>query len=219
MLSYRTTAVALTATALLAGGTTAATTAAAQGAVIRYGDKLTLANQWTGGGGYLDTRGLSSTPGAKLAVSTSTSPNRDRGSGTWRIVSATGKANGTAVRSGDKIHLMNQWNNGQGGYLDTNTFSNRVGAKLNVSTTASPDRARAGTGTWRIFALTSDPKDGNVRSGDKIHLLNGWTNAGNVDGGFLDTNGRETNGNLLAVSTSYYADRGNGTGTWKVTER
>ncbi|WP_413752428.1 hypothetical protein NRF20_09880 [Streptomyces sp. R-74717] len=43
---------------------------------LRYGDRLHLQNLYQGDGGYLDTNGTSSAPGAKLAVSTAPTATR-----------------------------------------------------------------------------------------------------------------------------------------------
>ena len=77
------------------------------GGSIRYGDQIQLINQY-GTKSYLDTCGGSDCNG-KYSVQTSTSPNRDRGSGTWEIKSATGTKWGGLVKNGDKIHLINQY--------------------------------------------------------------------------------------------------------------
>jgi len=180
--------------------------------VLKYGDKVHLQNgydSWKGG--YLDTCGHDTT-GNKYGVSTADSPTRAEGTGTWEISSATGKAVGAEVLTGDVIYLRNLYG-GDGGYLDTcgHATGEATGNKYEVSTSAGKDRA-AGTGRWRVFAESSSPNDTKVREGDLVHILNGYKD---WNGGFLDTCGHDTTGNKYGVSTSDYCDRGKGTGTWK----
>ncbi|MFG3532277.1 hypothetical protein ACGF8B_36950 [Streptomyces sp. NPDC047917] len=205
------TAVALAAvTASLSAPATAAGAKAATD--LTYGSKILLQNQYGGDGGYLDTNGVSGQPGATYNVNTNQTPN-SRGPATseWKVVSATGKAAGTRVTSGDVVYLINKY--GSGTYLDTNGVSARSGAKYMVSATATKDRG-PGTGKWHIFGKTSSPADGHIRTDDIVHLLNDY---GSANGGFLDTNGgANQSGAKYDVTTSHYTDRGTGTGSWKV---
>ncbi|MFD4949333.1 hypothetical protein ACFVYE_37870 [Streptomyces sp. NPDC058239] len=93
---------------------------------LTYGSNILLQNQYQGDGGYLDTNGRSAQSGATYDVSTNETPN-SRGPKTlvWEIVSATGKANGTRVTSGDVVYLVNQYSSGT--YLDINGRSARSG--------------------------------------------------------------------------------------------
>ncbi|MFF4749978.1 hypothetical protein ACWD5R_08065 [Streptomyces sp. NPDC002514] len=203
-------AAAFAAAASLAAPSTAAGAAAV--GELTYGSDILLQNQYGGDGGYLDTNGHSSQQGATYDVSTNQTPNsRGPATSVWKIVSATGKADGTRVTSGDVIYLINQY--GSGTYLDTNGHSTRQGAKYEVSTTVTKDRG-PGTGKWHIFGRTSSPTDGNIRTDDIVHLLNDY---GSANGGFLDTNGHSSRqGAKYDVSTSHYTDRGTDTGSWKV---
>ncbi|WP_329524737.1 hypothetical protein [Streptomyces sp. NBC_01462] len=130
----------------------------------------------------------------------------------WKVVSATGKANGSHVTSGDVVYLVNQYSTGT--YLDTNGHSTRSGAKYDVSTTATKNRG-PGTSKWHIFGETSSPADGRIRTDDVVNLLNDY---GSANGGFLDANGLsgQQGGAKYDVTTSPYTDRGPGTGSWKV---
>lgn len=205
-------AAALTGTAFTFTVPTAAT-----GSVVlhelTYGSKILLQNQYLGDGGYLDANGLSHQHGAAYDVSTNQTPN-SRGPKTseWKVVSATGKANGSRVTSGDVVYLVNQYSSGT--YLDTNGHSARSGAKYDVSTTADRNRGR-GTTKWHIFGKASSPSDGHIRTDDIVNLLNDY---GSANGGFLDVNGlsSQQGGAKYDVSTSHYSDRGPGTGSWKV---
>ncbi|MGW4730200.1 glycosyl hydrolase family 95 catalytic domain-containing protein [Streptomyces shenzhenensis] len=179
---------------------------------LTYGSTILLHNQSGPNGGYLDVNGPSTQQGAAYDVSTNQTPN-SRGTATsvWKVVSATGKANGTPVESGDLIHLINQYGNGT--YLDANGYSTQPGARYDVSTTATKDRG-PGTGTWHIFGETSSPTDGHIRNDDIVHLLNDY---GPANGGFLDANGPSTQpGATYDISTSPYTDRAPGTSSWKV---
>ncbi|MER8089900.1 hypothetical protein ACIO6T_34615 [Streptomyces sp. NPDC087532] len=190
----------------------AAAAGAAAGSELTYGSSILLQNQYGGDGGYLDTNGRSAQSGATYDVSTNQTPNsRGPATSVWKVVSATGKASGTRVTSGDVIYLVNQY--GSGTYLDTNGRSTRQGAKYEVSTTVTKDRG-PGTGKWHIFAKTSSPRDSHIRTDDIVRLLNDY---GSANGGFLDTNGVSTQqGAKYDVSTSPYTDRATGTGSWKV---
>ncbi|MFB7210488.1 hypothetical protein [Streptomyces sp. NPDC056255] len=209
-------AFAATAVLAAAAATLSAPTAAAGSAALNeltYGSDILLQNQYQGDGGYLDTNGRSTQSGATYDVSTNETPNsRGPRTSVWKIVSATGKANGTRVTSGDVVYLVNQYSTGT--YLDTNGHSTRSGAKYDVSTTVTKDRG-PGTGKWHIFGETSSPTDGHVRTNDIVHLLNDY---GTANGGFLDTNGLsgQQGGAKYDVSTSHYWNRGSGTGSWKV---
>ncbi|MEU7891771.1 hypothetical protein AB0B45_02775 [Nonomuraea sp. NPDC049152] len=177
--------------------------------VVKYGDKIHLQNgadDWKGG--YLDTNG-GANDGNKYGVSTASSPTRAVGTGTWEITSATGKAVGAEVLTGDVVYLRNLFG-GDGGYLDT-CGGAPAPNKYEVSTSHGKDRA-TGTGRWRVFAASSSPDDARVRVGDVVHLLNGFND---WNGGFLDTCHAGPAEGLYGVSTSLYLNRGNGTGQWK----
>lgn len=204
--------VALTSTAFTFSAPTAATGATALNE-LTYGSKILLQNQYQGDGGYLDTNGLSQQHGAAYDVSTNQTPNsRGPKTSVWKVVSATGKGNGSRVTSGDVIYLVNQYASGT--YLDTNGHSARSGAKYEVSTTTNKHRG-PGTSKWHIFGKASSPSDGHIRTDDVVNLLNDY---GSANGGFLDANGlsSQQGGAKYDVSTSHYSDRGPGTGSWKV---
>jgi hypothetical protein len=184
---------------------------------LKYGDQVHLQNgynDWKGG--YLDTNGGSSAGGAKYGVSTADSATRGTGTGTWEILSATGKAAGTTVVSGDLIQLRNLYG-GDGGYLDTNghatTDQQSAGAKYDVLTSKDKDRAPgSGTGRWRVFAQASTPADQNIRPGDVIRLWNTYAD----NGGFLETNSGGPGGGKYDVCTNAYYNRAQNVGDWKI---
>ncbi|CAM5656476.1 MULTISPECIES: hypothetical protein [Streptomyces] len=183
---------------------------------LRYGAQIHLQNGYNGWqGGYLDTNSHSSASGGKYQVATADTPTRGKGTGTWEVLSATGKAAGQPVVSGDVIYLRNLYG-GDGGYLDTNGHATNeqknAGAKYDVSTSQTRDRAQ-GTGRWRIFARTSSPADQNVRIGDVVHL---WNLYGD-NGGFLETNNTSalTDAKYDLCTNAYY-NRSSDVADWKI---
>lgn len=165
-------------------------------AQIKIGSVVHLQNQHSAEAGYLDAWGLvknkpefAIVPTEIMFVSTHPNPNRDNGSGSWEIVSATGKKDGKGLVYGDKIHLRNMYP--EAGHLDNCGWIkdmpvfrkfNKI-EKFAVFTAYSEDRDN-GTGTWIV---SSDFKfDGDaVLEGDGIALENGFP-----DGGFLNVAGR-----------------------------
>lgn len=176
---------------------------------LTYGTLYRIQNGydvWTGG--YLDTRG-SGCADNFLCVSTSTSFDRDAGSGTWKILSATGKKPGEPVLANDVVFLTNQYK-GNGGYLDTRNAGQ--GSHLSVSTADSSNKDN-GSGTWRVFTNSSGEI---VVEDETVHLLNGYDD---FTGGFLDTKGAGCQGNHLCVSTSENWNRDTGSTHWRFHEQ
>jgi len=181
---------------------------------LKYGDQINLQNGYNGWqGGYLDSIGNATATGAKYGVETATTPARGAGTGTWQVMSASGKAAGGYVVSGDLIYLHNRYG-GDGGYLDTNGLAaagqQTAGAMYAVTTSQTMDRA-PGTGRWHIFAQTSTPTDQNVRVGDTLYLWNAYSD----NGGFLETNGNSTDGDLYLVCTNAYFNRSSNVADWR----
>jgi len=182
---------------------------------IIYGKNYYIQNGYLNwGGGYLDTN-TAGCEGNKYCVSTAKLPNRANvETGTWKILSASGKSNGTPVLVGDNIHFQNLYG-GDGGYLDTNG----AGCEKNkycVSTAKTPNRANVNTGTWKI--LSSNKQNGtSLLVNDDIYLQNLYGG----DGGYLDTNSAGCEGNLYCVSTSVSKERSPGSGTnhWRLIAR
>jgi hypothetical protein len=179
---------------------------------LKYGSTYRIQNGYEGTKekwkeNYLDTRGQGC-EGNLLCVSTSTDKNRASDSGTWKILSATKKAEGEPVLSGDQVYLQNQHGGpGAGGYLDTRG-TKCEGNSLCVSTATSNNRV-PGSGTWRII---KEDSGGNVQEDDVVHLWNGWSDWG---GGFLDTRGAGCEKNLYCVSTNASWDREKGSTHWR----
>ncbi|MBS9426350.1 hypothetical protein [Photorhabdus caribbeanensis] len=182
--------------------------------VILYGDKIHIKNNYNNGnGGYLDANGYANVPEAKYNVYTAASPNRDVGTGTWQILSASGKDIGAQVYSGDAVFLMNLYGN-NGGYLNANGYA--PSPELYNVYTADQAARPVDTLTWYIFSDTTSGYDSKVREGDIIRFLNGYSN---VHGGFLDICFNATAyGALYNVYTSLFSNRGNGTGTWNLSK-
>ena len=198
------------------------TTSNAQSNTINYGDIINLQNGWNNyGGGYLDTRGYQkdyAKTGNFLCVSTATASNRADGSGSWKVMSATGKPDGSPVLVNDDVYLLNQWN-GNGGYLDTRGYQKdyaKTGNHLCVSTATVSNRA-SGSGTWKVLSATGSRAGSPITNQSQIHLQNGWNK---FQGGYLDTRGYQRDyaktGNHLCVSTATTKNRDMNSGTWKV---
>jgi hypothetical protein len=122
------------------------------GAEVISGDAVYLKNGWDNwNGGYLDTNsGDPNAAGSKYGVSTSPGKDRAPGSGRWRVFAETSSPVDSKVRQGDRVHLLNGWDDWNGGFLDTNSGDpNAAGSKYGVSTSPYIDRA-TGTGTWRF---------------------------------------------------------------------
>lgn len=152
---------------------------------IEIGLIVNLQNRYPNDGSYLDAWGavwskpeFAQVPTETMFVSTHNNPNRDNGSGSWQIVSASGKSNGEPLEVGDRIHLKNMYPNA--GYLDAcgwvehlpvfSNYSNQSGA---VFTTRSPDRDN-GTGVWIIRSAT-ELFGSPVLEGDSIAIESAFT--------------------------------------------
>ncbi|KXF75849.1 hypothetical protein ATN84_17995 [Paramesorhizobium deserti] len=175
---------------------------------LKYGDKVHLLNgytNWTGG--YLDVYGTADTAGAKYNVITATVSDRDSGSGTWLVESASGVADGTDVRSGDLIQLRNLYGN-DGGYLDINGSASSP--ELYNVYTAEKSEQSENTLNWVVFSGVSGS---NVNIGSVVHLLSQYTNG---NGGFLDVCWGFAGANAkYGVYTTESQDRDEGSGSWK----
>lgn len=147
---------------------------------IKIGSIVNLQNRYPNDGSYLDVWGavwskpeFAQVPTQTMFVSTHYNPNRDNGSGSWKIVSASGKSDGEPLEVGDRIHLKNMHPNA--GYLDAcgwvehlpvfSNYSNQSGA---VFTTKSPDRDN-GTGIWIVRSAT-ELFGSSVLEGDSIAI-------------------------------------------------
>lgn len=110
-------------------------------------DDIYLLNQWHGNGGYLDTRG-GGCEGNQLCVSTSTSSNRDNGSGTWKIIPESLLNNGV-IYTDQVVRFLNGYSDFKGGFLDTRG-SGCEGNRYCVSTYLGWNRDGRST-SWKIY--------------------------------------------------------------------
>ena len=182
-------------------------------------------------GGYLDSRGWVQDKPAfwnvsgseRSFVSTHASRNRDRDSGSWRVESAAGQPEGTPLKIGDTIHLLNMFPGV--GYLDCcgwiehlapfAPYQNEV--TCGVFTCGLPNRDN-GTGLWQIQSATKAVGD-PLLEGDAINLVNGHPNTG-----ALVTYGRVTenqhfqeySGQGLFAFTAVSESRKAASGAWQL---
>lgn len=180
-------------------------TAASDQNVIKVGSVVNLQNRYPNDGSYLDAWGavwskpeFRQVPTQMMFVSTHIEPNRENGSGSWEIVSASGKPNGEPLVVGDRIHIKNMHPNA--GYLDAcgwtehlrvfEKFVDQTGA---VFTTRSPNRDN-GTGVWIVRSSTAKD-DSPIFEGDNIAIESSYfiNDAGsNRVSGFLNVAGKVT---------------------------
>lgn len=172
-------------------------------APINIGTVVHLQNRYPNDGSYLDAWGavwskpeFRQVPTETMFVSTHIEPNRDNGSGSWEIVSATAKDVGEQLVVGDRIHIRNVYPNA--GYLDAcgwtehlpvfEKFLDQSGA---VFTTRSPNRDN-GTGVWILRSATLT--DGTpIFEGDSIAIESSYyinDRGENRVSGFLNVAGK-----------------------------
>ncbi|MBK8151080.1 MAG: transcriptional regulator [Acidobacteria bacterium] len=173
------------------------------GSAIKIGSVVHLQNRYPNDGSYLDAWGavwskpeFSKVPTETMFVSTHRSPDRENGSGSWEIVSESGKSDGDPLAVGDRIHLKNMYPDA--GYLDAcgwvehlrvfEKFTDHTGA---VFTTKSPNRDN-GTGVWIVRSATLE--DGTpVVEGDSIAIESSYfinDKGKNRLSGFLNVTGQ-----------------------------
>ncbi len=173
------------------------------GSAIKIGSVVHLQNRYPNDGSYLDAWGavwskpeFSKVPTETMFVSTHRSPDRENGSGSWEIVSESGKSDGDPLAVGDRIHLKNMYPDA--GYLDAcgwvehlrvfEKFTDHTGA---VFTTKSPNRDN-GTGVWIVRSATLE--DGTpVFEGDSIAIESSYfinDKGKNRLSGFLNVTGQ-----------------------------
>jgi hypothetical protein len=191
--------------------------------VLKYGDKVRLLNGYADwNGGYLVVHDRSKEVGAKHGVVTADTPELAGPIDTWLIRSATGKADGSRVRSGDVIRLFNlygdnpAYNDTNGaGYLDTNGGA-ATPELYNVSSADMTSRGFDKTGHKTLdWVVLFGAVGTQINIGDPINLRNEFNNS---QGGYLDTcwrfDGRKFKG--YSVYTNSSPNRaGVGTGSWK----
>ena len=170
---------------------------------VKIGSIVNLQNRYPNDGSYLDAWGavwtkpeFKQVPTETMFVSTHIDPNRENGSGSWEVISASGKEKDEPLVIGDRVHLRNMYPNG--GYLDAcgwtehlrvfEKFLDQTGA---VFTTRSANRDN-GTGVWIIRSGASE--DGSpVFEGDSVAIESSYfiNDAGkNRVSGFLNVAGK-----------------------------
>ncbi len=197
---------------------------------ITIGSVIHLKNQYSDDAGYLDAWGkvknkpeFSQVSTELMFVSTHENPNRENGSGSWKILSAAGKKEGETLVYGDEIHLLNMYPDA--GHLDNcgwlkdmPIFKDFAKAeKFAVFTAHSEDRDN-GTGTW-IVSSNTEFEGIPVFEGASISLETGFSG-----GGFLDTKGRvdglpafdNYDGSLLVFIHESSASRRPSSGIWTI---
>ncbi|MEU7068132.1 hypothetical protein [Streptomyces sp. NPDC046161] len=121
-------------------------------------------------------------------------------------------APGDNLRIGGLINLHNQYDNGNGGFLEIYTTGTAPGSAYTVDT-ALADRG-SNTATWRVVSADGRPRGSEVHSGDVIYLVNVYNN-GNY---YLDVNGYEyRDAAWWDVSVTSTKDRDGNSGKWRIT--
>lgn len=100
----------------------------------------------------LDTCGHADCGGNKYLVSTSPAKDRAAGTGRWRVFAESSSPTDSKVREGDLVHLLNGYDDWNGGFLDT-CGGGPTGGKYGVSTSGYINRSE-GTGTWKVSKAT-----------------------------------------------------------------
>ena len=207
---------------------------------IFYGDTLKLINQYQPENGYLDTCCMSPQGGGGYDIHTHPNPNRDGGSGTWRVVKSLPdcmpvipSVDGVPVpvQYGDMVKFINHYNP-KNGYLDTCGYSPNTGSGSGgldgcyaVHTHPNPNRD-GGSGTWQVVKSlpdgmtvipTVDGVPAPVQLDDMVKLINQYSSKN----GYLDTccNSPNTGGGSgggYQVHTHPNPNRDGGSGTWQV---
>lgn len=172
---------------------------------IRAGSIITLQNM-APGSGYLDTRGLViekpvitkfQDPQIIAFVSTHKRANRSPGSGSWQVRSAQGDSDGTPLKIGDRIYLLNMQPGA--GYLDSFEWVSNLKPfagypmQIGVFTAHVPNRGGGVSGTWTIESAAGKQNGEPLLQDDLIYLRNDYPNAG-----VLQTYGTVTNHPLFA---------------------
>ncbi|MFZ1397651.1 MAG: hypothetical protein WAS33_12165, partial [Candidatus Promineifilaceae bacterium] len=125
-------------------------------------------------------------PHIRSFVSTHQNKNRDKGSGSWKILSAAGKPDGQPLVDGDTIYLLNLRPNV--GYLDTfewvrnlEPFKQYANMTIGVFTADVPRRGGGVSGVWTIRSQAGGgPGPAAIENGATIYLENLYPGAGHL---------------------------------------
>ncbi len=166
-------------------------TAVPQSTTIKVGAIIHLQSSLSGG--YLEARGTINDkpvitkwhdPHIRAFVATHTRKDRDKGSGSWKILSAAGKPDGQPLVDGDTIYLLNMRPNV--GYLDTfewvrnlEPFKQYTSMTIGVFTSDVPRRGGGVSGIWTVRLRVDDgQKQAEIENGAAIYLENLYPGAG-----------------------------------------
>ena len=131
-------------------------------------------------------------------------------------VASTGipdKPSGAFLQIGDSVQLLNDFMNGQGGYLDVND----VGCQKNLlCVSTSPTQERDANSTHWTIRVPGKQDGAPLQIGDRVQLENRYNFDNRGNGGYLDVNGAGCQGNLRCVSTSPTRERDHGSTYWKI---
>ena len=190
---------------------------------IKYGDSLFLINQsvipnTSATAGYLDTNGVCDHIQKAYNVKTSQDPDRDNGSGTWKL-EAIDKGSGP-LKYGHQFRLVNQYvipadfsaQTGQtAGYLE----ANKAGNDLEIRARPDATGDHFDTETWQI--VPRDIKDTStnfVQNGDHVMLRSTIHPSGHPV--YLDTNGCPEPETYAVKTTQDSARINGGSATWQI---
>ncbi|MFJ4981807.1 hypothetical protein ACIP6X_42030 [Streptomyces coeruleorubidus] len=114
------------------------------------GDLVHLVNQY-GNTSYLDVNGgpVAGSTGRKYGVHTSTTPNRAGTSGEWSLFAETSSPQDGAIRAGELVHILSNYNNTSGGWLDISGGA-AGGGGVHTALTSYYSNRTSGSGAWRF---------------------------------------------------------------------
>jgi len=148
-------------------------TGKADGTPVHGNDEVYLVNQY-GSKTYLDVRGAGC-QGNLLCVSTASTSDRDKHSGSWRIIKSdksTGPIPAASAFPEDPtvstVRLQNGYDNWKGGYLDVRGGGCQ-GNHLCVSTSSTYDRDKGST-TWRFWGSGLRKSVAGLSAGELLSL-------------------------------------------------
>ncbi|OTA15089.1 hypothetical protein Xvie_01639 [Xenorhabdus vietnamensis] len=123
------------------------------GSEVYSGDTIFLLNFYQNNGGYLRVSGNAPSP-ELYNVYTADRPVHALDTAIWHLFSDTTHEFDGKVREGNIIHLLNNFNNVHGGFLDTCGHSNHQGTAYKVYTSLLSNRDN-NSGTWTLSKAIS----------------------------------------------------------------
>ena len=146
-----------------------------------YGQTYKVENTWMNKGAYLDVNGQGCQDNYLCVSTTRSNERKNSNTSDWIILSASGKAEGTPVESGDIILLKNPWM--RGSYLGTRGYSRDFDCPGYLCVSAWQNIDNVKNTSWQIT--------GEVEANGTIQLIGQWNNA---SAGYLDINGHHPGG-------------------------